>query len=336
MNTLYRLFLCFIIIGLTPSVLSARNTDDPLIAIVKVQTVVPESARTAAALGTEREGSGVVIDSKGLILTIGYLILEAESIEVAVGSAAPVPASFVAYDHETGFGLLRIAPPPDIKPVELGRSADVKEGDPVLVAAHGGVESAQRAYVMSRGEFAGYWEYLLENAIYIAPAHPNFGGAALIGPDGRLLGIGSIFTRLTVPGYGSVPGNMFVPIDLLKPIQQALVETGRSQFPVRPWLGVYLEESHGRVTVIRVAADSPAEKVGLQPGDIILAVNREPVNTLADCYRRIWALGNAGVEVPLDVLKRTQIETLKIRSADRYQHLHIQPVKGGQQKTYSF
>jgi S1-C subfamily serine protease len=336
MEKISRLIICLLTIGLILPATSAFSADSTLRAIVKVRTVVPDSARTAAALGTEREGNGVIIDKDGLILTIGYLILEAESIEVVVGSAAPVPASFIAYDHETGFGLLRITPPKGVEPVELGRSADVKEGDPVLIAAHGGVEGARRAYVLSRGEFAGYWEYLLDNAIYIAPAHPNFGGAALIGPDGRLLGIGSIFTRLTVPEYGQVPGNMIVPIDLLKPIQQSLISTGRSQFPVRPWLGVYLEESHGRLIVNRVAADSPAQKAGLQSGDIILSVNLEPVSTLADCYRRIWAIGDAGVDVPLEVLKRTHVKPITVQSADRHQYLRIQPVRGSGQKIYSF
>jgi len=336
MMTLYRLAIFLLIIGLEGPVWSAQDIDGPLNAIVKVRAVVPETARTAAALGTEREGSGVLIDSEGLILTIGYLILEAESIEVVLGSAAPVSAYFVAYDHETGFGLLRTVIPPKVEPVKLGRSTDIKEGDEVMVAAYGGVENARHVYVLSRGEFAGYWEYLLDNAIYTAPAHPNFAGAALIGRDGRLLGIGSISTRLTMSGYGQVSGNMFVPIDLLKPIQKALMATGRSQYPVRPWLGVYLEESYGRVFVTRVAADGPAEKAGLQPGDIILTVNSEPVNTLADCYRRIWALGNAGVEVPLEVLKRVRVEPLKVRSSDRHQYLHIQPVKRKQQKIYSF
>jgi len=333
---MYRLSVFLLIIGLVGPVWSAQENDNPLKAIVKVRAVVPENARTAAALGTEREGSGVVIDSEGLILTIGYLILEAESIEVVFGSAAPVSASFVAYDHETGFGLLRTVIPPKVEPVKLGRSTEVKEGDEVIVAAYGGIENARRAYVMSRGEFAGYWEYLLDDAIYTAPAHPAFAGAALIGRDGRLLGIGSISTRLTLSGYGQVSGNMFVPIDLLKPIRKALVATGRSQYPVRPWLGVYLEESYGRLIVTRVAEDGPAEKAGLQPGDIILAVNSEPVSTLADCYRRIWAIGNAGVEVPLEVLKRVRVQYLKVRSADRHQYLYIQPVKSRQQKIFSF
>ena len=336
MMTLYRIVVFLFITGLIGPVWSAQDNDNPLNAIVKVRAVIPETARTAAALGTEREGSGVVIDSEGLILTIGYLILEAESIEVVLGSAAPVSAYFVAYDHETGFGLLRTMIPPKVEPVKLGRSADVKEGDEVMIAAYWGVENARRAYVLSRGEFAGYWEYLLDDAIYTAPAHPDFAGAALIGRDGRLLGIGSISTRLSMSGYGQVSGNMFVPIDLLKPIRKALLATGRSQYPVRPWLGVYLEESYGRVIVTRVAEDGPAEKAGLQPGDIILTVNSEPVSTLADCYRRIWAIGNAGVEVPLEVLKRVSVQSLKIRSADRHQYLHIQPVKSRQQKIYSF
>jgi S1-C subfamily serine protease len=336
MMTIYRLAIFLFTIGLIGPAWSAQDNDNPLSAIVKIRAVVPETARTAAALGTEREGSGVVIDSEGLILTIGYLILEAESIEVVLGSTIPVSAYFVAYDHETGFGLLRTVIPLKVEPVKLGRSADVKEGDEVMVAAYGGMENVRRAYVMSRGEFAGYWEYLLDNAIYTAPAHPNFGGAALIGRDGRLLGIGSISTQMTMSGYGQVSGNMFVPIDLLKPIREALVATGRSQYPVRPWLGVYLEESHGRVIVTRVAENGPAEKAGLQPGDIIVSVNSDPVSTLASFYRRIWALGNAGVEVPLEVLKRLRVEPLKVRSADRHQYLHIQPVKRKQQKTYSF
>ncbi|MEN8759868.1 MAG: S1C family serine protease, partial [Desulfobacterales bacterium] len=231
--TIYRFAIFLFIVGLIGPVWSAQDNDNPLNAIVKVRAVIPETARTAAALGTEREGSGVVIDSEGLILTIGYLIVEAESIEVVLGSAAPVSAYFVAYDQETGFGLLRTVIPPKVEPVKLGRSADVKEGDEVMVAAYGGVENARRAYVLSRGEFAGYWEYLLDDAIYTAPAHPDFAGAALIGPDGRLLGIGSISTRLTMSGYGRVSGNMFVPIDLLKPIRKALLTTGRSQYPVR-------------------------------------------------------------------------------------------------------
>jgi S1-C subfamily serine protease len=318
------------------SLLPVFAVENPLMAVVKVRSAVPETARTAAALGTQREGSGVVIDSNGLILTIGYIILEATSIEVVVGSQAPISADFVAYDHRTGFGLLRTVMPLDVEPVELGRSADLKEGDTVMVASHGGVETASRAYVLSRSEFAGYWEYLLDDAIFTAPAYRNYGGAALIGADGRLLGIGSILTRLSLSEYGQVPGNMFVPIDLFKPIRHALVTTGRAQYPIRPWLGIYLQESHGRVIITRVAKDGPAEKSGLEAGDIILSVDSQPVNTMADCYRRIWALGDAGVEVPLEILKRTRIQALNVRSADRYQYLQMQPTSGRTRKSYSF
>jgi S1-C subfamily serine protease len=209
--------------------------------------------------------------------------------------------------------------------MKLGQSSDVSEGDPILVASHGGSDSVQGARVVSRSEFAGYWEYLLENAIYTAPPHPSFGGAALIGRDGRLLGIGSIFTQKTIPGLGSIQCNMFVPIDLLKPILANLITTGRSVEPPLPWLGLYAEETRGRVFVLRIASGSPAEKAGLQSGDIVLTVDRNAVSGLADFYRKLWALGKAGVKVPLRILQGTQIRDITVHSADRYQFLSLKP-----------
>ena len=192
---------------------------------MKIKATVPEGARTAAALGTEREGHGILIDGRGHILTTGYLVIESETIEVTGPGGRKVKAAFVGYDHATGFGLVRAESPLGVEPIELGRSADIAEGAPVLVAGYGGLESAAGARVVARREFAGYWEYLLENAIYTAPPYAKFAGAALIGPDGRLLGVGSLFTPLTIPGVGTLPCNVFIPIDLLQPILQDLITT---------------------------------------------------------------------------------------------------------------
>jgi S1-C subfamily serine protease len=221
---------------------AAQAPEEILKAVVKIRAVVPNDAFTAATLGTEREGNGVVIDSKGHILTIGYLIIEAETIEVLGPEGNPVSATFVGYDHQTGFGLLRANQPLSVTPMKLGESSKVEEGEPVLVAAHGGSETIQAARVLSRKEFAGYWEYLLEDAIYTIPAFPNYGGAALIDRDGKLLGIGSLYTQVLIQGLGSIPCNIFVPIDLLKPILNDLIEKGCPGDP-KPWLGINVEEA---------------------------------------------------------------------------------------------
>jgi S1-C subfamily serine protease len=304
-----------------------QDAKEILKAIVKIRSIIPKDAHTASTLGTEREGNGVVIDSKGHVLTIGYLIVEAETIEVTGPEGKPINANFVGYDHNTGFGLLRTEKPLNVRPMKLGKSSNVKEGEPVLVAGHGGEDSAQAAQVISRKEFVGYWEYLLEEALFTVPAYSNFGGAALIDRDGQLLGIGSLFTQIVIPGFGSIPCNMFVPIDLLNPILTDLITTGRSRKEPRPWLGINTEEAHGRVFVTQITPRGPAEGAGLQRGDLILSVRGIAVNGLADFYRKVWALGNAGVDVPLSVLQGTRIRDITVRSADRYQFLIPKPKK---------
>jgi S1-C subfamily serine protease len=323
-----RLLLVFaFLIAFGSPLYAEQEAEEILKAVVKLRSVVPEDARTARILGIEREGSGVVIDSDGHVLTIGYLIVEAETIEVVSHDGKSISATFVGYDHNTGFGLLRTEKPVSVVPMKLGQSSKVKEGDPVLVADHGGSGSVQRAQVVSRGEFTGYWEYLLEDALYVSPPHPNFGGAALIGPNGELLGIGSIFTQLSISGIGSIPCNMFVPIDLLKPILADLKSTGRSRQPSRPWLGLYAEEARGRVFAVRTTSEGPAERAGIQPGDIILTVKGSEVKGLSDFYRKVWALGAAGVDVPLGVLQGIRIRDITVRSADRSQFLQLKPKK---------
>jgi S1-C subfamily serine protease len=323
MQKKYRLISVFLFIIMGLPVMAEQSPEEILNAIVKVKATIPQDASTARILGTEREGNGVVIDDNGNILTIGYLILEAETIEVIDAQGNPVKARFVAYDYETGFGILRATPPLSVKPVKLGHSSQLKEGDPILMIGFGGSKAVSGSRIVSLSEFVGYWEYLLENAIYTNPPNPNYGGAALIDQEGRLLGIGSIYTQLSVPGVGVIPCNMSVPIDLLKPILADLIDSGRSSKPQQPWLGVHADEAHGRVFIIRVTPGGPAEKAGIKTGDIILAVNRIPVKGLADFFRRIWAMGPAGVKVPLNILQATHVRDITVQSADRYQFLRV-------------
>ncbi|MEN8754192.1 MAG: S1C family serine protease, partial [Desulfobacterales bacterium] len=302
-----KLYIFIAIIILISPAYGQQNAEQILKAIVKIKSTIPNEARTAGVLGTTREGNGVLIDSDGYILTIGYLILEAAGIEVVDQEGQKIPAKYIGYDHKSGLGMIRAETAPNITPIPLGRSSDIKKGDPVLVIGHGGVDSVQGVRVVLRGEFTGYWEYLLDNAIYTTPPYGDHSGAALIGRDGNLLGIGSIFTRKTIADLGAVPCNMFVPIDLLRPILKQLIATGRSGEPPQPWLGLQIEEVHGRLFVRRVTAGGPAEKAGLGSGDIILRVDKKAVRGLADFYRAVWSLGKAGVEVSVAVLQGIEI-----------------------------
>jgi len=311
------------IVGFSLSVFAAQTPEDILNAIVRVKAVIPQDASTARILGTQREGNGVVIDDRGHILTIGYLILEAASIEVRTLHGDPTGARFVAYDYKTGFGILQAEPPLAVKPLKLGQSSQLKEGDPILMVGFGGPEAVLGSRVVSRKEFAGYWEYLLEDAIYTSPPYPDYGGAALIDSQGELLGIGSIFTQISLPGLDIVPCNVSVPIDHLKPILADLIDSGRSLKPPQPWLGVHADEAHGRVFIIRLTPGGPAEKAGIKVGDIVLAVDQTPVKGLADFFRRVWELGPAGVTVPLSILQETQVRRIIVQSADRYQFLQV-------------
>lgn len=298
--------------------LAEAEAAGPLSAIVHLSTKVPAEARTARGLGTERQGSGVVIDDSGLVLTIGYLVLESSEIELMIGGKRTVSASFVAYDHETGLGLVRANRPLGVKPIPLGNSGGLKRGSPVLAASFGGERAAMGAYVVARREFAGWWEYMLDEAIFTAPAHPVFGGAALVDQQGRLVGIGSLMVPDAAEPGVPLPGNMFVPIDALKPVLGDLIASGRSGKPTRPWLGLYPQALHGRLFVARVPPGGPAAKAGIKPGDLVLGVGGKPVTSLPEYYRALWSLGAAGIDVPLDMLRGNQPTTMKIRSIDRH------------------
>ena len=293
-------------------------------AVVGIKVKALANARSAATLGAERFGSGAVIQD-GLVLTIGYLILEADQVEVLTTKGVSVPAAVAAYDHATGFGLLRPLVPIEVKPIKLGSSERIEAQHRMLIAGAGGEDSLSVATVVSRRRFAGYWEYLLDSAIFTSPPRPDFGGAALIDRHGELVGIGSLFVMdAETPGERQ-PGNMFVPIDLLKPILAEMVKTGRQKAGVRPWIGVSSVEEDGRLKVLRVTKEGPADKAGIEAGDIILALAGEKVEKLDDFYRRIWAAGTPGVELTLKVLKGTEVKEVRIRSMDRFDHIRKKP-----------
>ena len=284
------------------------------LSVVKLRSTAVADARSLSTLGPSREGSGFVIDAQGLVLTIGYLILEAATVELSTSDGRSVPATVVGYDGVTGFGLLRALAPLPIKPVQLGQSATVADREPVLIVGFDGVAPA---YVVSRRQFVGYWEYLLDEAIYTAPATVNWSGAALLSHEGKLLGIGSLVVNDALGPQSQVPGNMFVPIDLLKPLLADLVARGRSAGPPRPWLGVQTQDVHGNVIVTRVSPGSPAEQAAIRPGDVIVGIGGQAIKGQADFYTRLWARGPAGVDVPLDVLRSGRLEQITVTSVDR-------------------
>lgn len=290
--------------------------------VVRIHARTVPDARSRSTLGPERVGTGIVIDSSGLILTIGYLIQEAESVEIAAADGRPLPASVLAYDFSTGFGLLRAIKAPPIRPIAFGESAKLGDREPVLIVGYDGVAPA---FVVSRRPFAGYWEYLLDEAIFTAPATVNWQGAALINKEGKLIGVGSLVVGDALGARAQMPGNMFLPIDLLKPILGDLIAQGKSSAKPRPWLGINTQELQGKLIVTRVSPESPAEKAGLAAGDIIVGVRGEQVQSHADFYRKLWASGEAGAEVMLDVLKGAEIRKLGVKSMDRNQYLRPKP-----------
>jgi S1-C subfamily serine protease len=301
-----------------------RNLDDILSAVVRVMATVPADARTAKSLGEERAGNGIVIDGNGLVLTIGYLIVEADNIIVMPPGEAATKARFVAYDYETGLGLVRATRKLHVRPMPFGDSRTLKPHDTLVVSGFGGRTRARPAVVVSRRDFAGYWEYLLEHAIFTAPTYRNFGGAALIDLEGRLVGVGS----LAVPDAGGpgqqIAGNMFVPIEKLKPILADLLNNGRAQGPRRPWIGAFTREGpEHQVMVIQVTPDGPAAKAGIKPGDLVLGVAGHEIDDQLDFYRKLWAAGKPGSKIAIKISRGEQSSTVTVTAGDRYQWLKL-------------
>src|SRR5271163_388810 len=292
-----------------------------LSAVVGLRSFIPSDAFTADTLGTERAGSGVVIRESGLVATIGYLITEAETIWITSSDGRAVAGHALAYDQETGFGLVQALGKLNLPALELGDSDSLKVGDQVVFAAAGGRHHSVETRVVGRQEFAGYWEYVLDDAIFTAPAHPFWGGGGLIDSSGKLMGIGSLILQQGDRGGGRLDMNMVVPISLLAPIMHDLLSFGRVNRPARPWLGMYATESDDTIVIGGLADNGPAEQAGLRAGDRILSVNQDDIADLASLWRRVWASGSAGAEVRLRLQRDATTMSLTVRSGDRAKFL---------------
>jgi S1-C subfamily serine protease len=297
------------------------DLDRALSSIVGLRATVPNDAFTADNLGTERTGNGVIIREDGLILTIGYLITEADQIWLHLTDGTPVPGHALAYDQESGFGLVQALARINLPILPLGQSADVMLGEPVVVGGAGGRHHSVAARIAAKQEFAGSWEYVVDEALFTAPAHPNWGGTALIGGRGELLGIGSLQLEQSREGRENEHLNMMVPIDLLKPILHDLLTLGRRNEKPRPWLGLYATEVEDRVVIVGLAKGGPAQRASLRTGDLVLSVAGQEVDDLADLYRSIWAQGPAGTEIPLLVYRDGRPIEVRVISGDRNRFL---------------
>jgi S1-C subfamily serine protease len=295
--------------------------DDALSAVVGIKSIVPADAFTAETLGTERAGNGVLIRGNGLVLTIGYLITEAETVWISPGSGPAVAGHVLGYDQETGFGLVQALGRLNLPALSLGSSRDAEIGERVVVGGAGGRQRSVAARIIAKQEFAGYWEYVLDEAMFTGPAHPNWGGTAVIGPKGELLGIGSLQIQQAAAQKRVEDVNMVVPIDLLKPILDDLQTIGRANRPPRPWLGIYATEVGSNVAILGLASRGPAQRSDLRAGDVVLGVGGSSVKDLAGLFRRVWALGQAGVEVPLLINREGKTLEVRVRSGDRRRFL---------------
>ena len=295
-----------------------------LSSIIGVRVNVPENAFTAPSLGVERAGHGVMIEETGLILTIGYLTIEAQTIWLIDGTGKAVPGHVLGYDQESGFGLIHALNPLNAGAIKIGSSSQTEIGDTVLLAGAGGVKSTVKAAIAEKREFAGYWEYLLNEAIFTTPPHPFWGGAGLISKTGDLIGIGSLFVQQNHEDGSPFDGNMIVPIDLLSPILDDLLKFGRVNKSARPWLGTMVAEAPGTLVIAGLIPGGPGETAGLEPGDNVNAIEGKPTENLASFLRQLWSLGDAGIGVTLTIMREQDLLDIKIKSADRNAYL-IQP-----------
>ena len=291
-------------------------------AVVGLRSIAVDKASSADSLGRLRQGSGVVIRDDGLVLTIGYLILEAEQVSLLTDDGRELPARVVGYDVATGLGLVQSLVPLPLPAAPLGNPEDIDDDDTLVVISGGDDAGVSPARRVSRRPYSGYWEYHIDGALFIAPARRDHSGAALFNLRGELLGVGSLLVQDALGiGGPSVPGNMFVPVDLLKPILEEMLQDGRSARSRRAWMGTNCIDDDGSVRVMRVSRDGPADRAGLTPGDRIVRLDGRPVTGLSSLWQALWEGGAAEREVQLDIVHNGEPRRLRLHTVDRDQAL---------------
>ena len=294
------------------------DLDTTLASVVKITSNVPEDAFSAKTLGTSREGSAISINDSGILLTIGYLVVDSDSIFLHLKNGHTIESTLIAYHHESGLALIQALSKIDMPFITQGNKDNLKKGDSVIIAASGGIDKSISGTVVDRRQFAGSWEYMIDNAIFTKPFHPEWSGAALINEDGHLSGVGSLWLNDAEKVDDDSPGNMFVPIDLLTPIYEDLLAHGQAKEPHRPWLGIYVAENMENLFVSGVTLKGPASSAGINPGDILTAVNGQQIDSLQRLYKVLWSQGNAGVELILTIIRESTELDISVKSDSRY------------------
>ena len=290
--------------------------------LVSIQSYIPDNAMSAGMLGTERTGHGIRLREDGLIVTIGYVVTEAEEIWITSHDRRAVPGFVVGSDFESGLALIKTTIPLPGPIMEIGDPSILGVGDTACIAGSREANpQAVEVHVVAKQEFAGRWEYVLDKAIFTAPPYESWSGAALLDQEGRLCGVGSLVIQGFEVNETRRATNMFVPIDLLPPIIDEICEYGRRSTPPRPWLGLLVDDEDDGLIVVGVYRNCPADKAGLRPGDVIIRVGDQPVHSLANMFKTVWSLGAAGINVPLLVLRSSQLQEVVIKSTDRSEFL---------------
>jgi S1-C subfamily serine protease len=301
----------------TPTtVLPRQMVERVMQSVVAIQARTDDDASTARTLGQRRQGSGVVI-GPDLVLTIGYLLIEAQSVDLIDRQGRRVPAQVKAVDTVSGFGLVRSLVPLRLEPVPLGDSDVVKAPAKVLTLGQGEVELTE-LQVVSRKPFAGNWEYLLETPLMTLPAVNNWSGAGLFDEAGQLIGLGSLLVPDVFGDSKPMPGNLYVPLNELKPQLVELLRNGKRTGPAQSWLGISSQAVRGGgLMVQRVTPESPASQAGIQAGDVLVALQGRAIDNLPDFYRQLWTSGPAGSTLEITVKRLGQERKIRITTGDR-------------------